>query len=120
MSTVEETRKVWEEHIKAWDAGDLDAIMVHYTEDSVLILNNTVKKGTEAVRNVFDNLFELFSNGNNIIKPEVIEGEVVYITWKFTPTGDSSYFGTDSFVVQNENIAYQTIASTLYDKYEVV
>ena len=65
-------------------------------------------------------IFELFSNGNNIIKPEVIEGEVVYITWKFTPTGDSSYFGTDSFVVQNENIAYQTIASTLYDKYEVV
>ena len=120
MSTVDETRQVWEEHIKAWDANDLDAIMVHYTEDSILILNNTVKKGTEAVRNVFDNLFKLFSNGENIIAPAVIEGEIIYITWNFTPTGDNSYFGTDSFVVQNGMIAYQTIASLLYEKYSVV
>jgi len=120
MSTVDETREVWAHHIEAWDANDLDAIMSDYSEDSILILNNTVKKGIQEVRTVFDNLFKLFSDGNNIIDPEVIEGEVVYITWNFTPTGDSSYFGSDSFVVQNRIITYQTIASTLYYKYPVV
>ncbi|NER04339.1 MAG: nuclear transport factor 2 family protein [Okeania sp. SIO3C4] len=120
MSKVDETKKVWEHHIQAWDANDLDAIMADYTEDSILILNNTVKKGIEEVRSVFDNLFKLFSNGENIIEPAVIEGEVIYITWNFTPTNDQNYFGTDSFVVQNRIITYQTIASLLYKKYPVV
>ncbi|NEP87351.1 MAG: nuclear transport factor 2 family protein [Okeania sp. SIO2C2] len=77
MTTVDETKKVWEEHIQAWDARDLDAIMVHYTEDSIMILNSTVKRGIEEIRNVFDNLFKLFDSGDNTIAPVVIEGEVV-------------------------------------------
>ncbi len=83
MSTVDETKKVWEEHIKAWDARDLDAIMVHYTEDSIMILNSTVKKVITEIRNVFNNLFKLFSNGENIIDPVITEGEVVYFTGNF-------------------------------------
>ncbi|NES64466.1 MAG: nuclear transport factor 2 family protein [Okeania sp. SIO2D1] len=120
MSTVDETKQVWAHHIEAWDANDLDAIMSDYTEDSILVLNNTVKKGIQEVRSVFDNLFKLFSNGENIISPEVIEGEIIYITWNFTPTNDHNYFGTDSFVVQNRIITYQTIGSLLYEKYPVV
>ncbi|MEL7036506.1 MAG: nuclear transport factor 2 family protein [Cyanobacteria bacterium J06592_8] len=119
--TTEETKKVWQHHIQAWDAVDLDAIMADYSEDSILILNNTVKKGIEPVRNVFANLFDLFSKGQNIIDPEVIEEEVIYITWHFTPEaeGGTCYFGTDSFVVQNSIIKYQTIGSSLYEKYIV-
>ena len=122
MSKVEETKKVWEEHIKAWDARDLDAIMVHYTEESIMILNSTVKKGITEIRNVFDNLFKLFSNGENIIDPVITEGEVVYFTWNFKPEaeGGNAYFGTDSMVVQNGIVTYQTIASLLYEKYLVV
>ncbi|MEQ9548312.1 MAG: hypothetical protein RIM23_01650 [Coleofasciculus sp. G3-WIS-01] len=30
--TIEETKKVWKHHIEAWDAGDLDEIMVDYGE----------------------------------------------------------------------------------------
>ena len=117
--TTEETQKVWKHHIEAWDARDLDEIMADYSEDSILILNNTVYKGIEAVRGVFERLFQIFSNGENIIDPEVIEGEVIYITWHFTPTNDDTYFGTDSFVVQKSIIKYQTIASLLYEKYPV-
>ncbi|MEQ8752446.1 MAG: nuclear transport factor 2 family protein [Coleofasciculus sp. G1-WW12-02] len=117
--TTEETKKVWKHHIEAWDAGDLDEIMADYGEDSILILNNTVYKGIEAVRGVFGRLFQIFSNGENIIDPEVIEGEVIYITWHFTPTNDDTYFGTDSFVVHKSMIKYQTIASLLYEKYPI-
>ncbi len=34
--------------------------------------------------------------------------------------GGNSYFGTDSMVVQNGIVTYQTIASLLYEKYLVV
>jgi ketosteroid isomerase-like protein len=118
---VVETQRVWEEHIDAWGKSDLDAIMEHYTEESVMILNNSMLKGTKAIRNVFANLFKLFNDGENKIEPAVIEGEVIYIIWNFKPRSENgkSYFGTDSFVVQNGIIKYQTIASELYEKYTV-
>lgn len=117
--TADETKKVWAEHIQAWDARDLDGIMVHYTEESIMIVNNRVYRGTQAIRKVFQHLYNLFDNGENIITPAVIEEQVIYITWNFTPTNNSEYFGTDSFVVQKGMIKYQTIASKLYDTYPV-
>jgi len=117
--TTDETREVWEHHIDAWDARDLDAIMADYAGDSILINNNKVYRGIEEIRSVFEPLFWLFSHGENIIDPAVIEEEVIYITWHFTPYNDHLYDGTDSFVVQNGIIKYQTIASLLYEKYPV-
>lgn len=117
--TTEETKKLWAHHIEAWNARDLDGIMTEYREDSILIRNNRVFKGIAEIRGVFDGLFGLFDNGNNIIDPAVLEEEVIYITWHFTPNNDREYYGTDSFVVQNGIIKYQTIASLLYEKYLV-
>jgi len=117
--TTEETKKLWEHHINAWDARDLDGIMTEYREDSILIRNNIVFKGLAEIRGVFDGLFHLFDKGNNIIDPVVIEEEVIYFTWHFTPNNDHEYDGTDSLVVQNGIIKYQTIASLLYEKYLV-
>ena len=116
-----ETQKVWQEHIDSWDARDLDGIMVHYREDSIFVGNNTVYRGVEAIRGVFTHLFDLFSKGGNLIEPAVIEGELIYILWNFTPTGDNTYFGTDTFIVRNGIITYQTVASILYDndKYKI-
>ncbi|MEB3281787.1 MAG: nuclear transport factor 2 family protein [Lyngbya sp.] len=118
--TTEETKQVWEHHIQAWDNSDLEDIMSDYSEDSILILNNTLYKGIDQVACVFDSLFDIFANGNNIIAPETIEGEVIYITWNYTPFNDDSYDGTDSFVVRNGVIEYQTIASRLYEQYPIL
>lgn len=119
---VTETKDVWQRHIEAWDASNLDAIMEDYSEESVMILNNSMLQGIKPIRNVFANLFELFNDGKNKIEPEVIEGEVIYIIWNFKPRAENgkSYFGTDTFVVQNSIITYQTIASELYQKYTVI
>ena len=121
IQKTEETKKVWQHHIEAWGAGDLDGIMADYAEDSILILNNTVYRGIEKIRGVFERLFKIFINGDNLIDTEVIEEEVIYITWHFTPTNDSERYGTDTLVVQNSIIKYQTIASILYEheKYSV-
>ncbi|GAB1542822.1 hypothetical protein NUACC21_54960 [Scytonema sp. NUACC21] len=121
IDEVAETQRVWQEHIDAWDARDLNAIMEHYSEESIMILNNSTVRGTFGIRNVFANLFKLFDSGENKIEPAVIEGEVIYIIWNFQPQAEKgkSYFGTDSFVVQNGIIKYQTIASELYEIYPV-
>ena len=119
IKTTQETEKVWKHHIDAWDARDLDGIMEDYCEDSIFIGNNKVYKGLAEIRGIFASLFDIFDHGENIIDPEVIIKELIYITWNFTPTDDDSYFGTDTFVVENGIIIYQTVASLLYDKYPI-
>ncbi len=119
IETTAATKKVWKHHIDAWGAGDLDEIMKDYSEDSIFVGNSEVYKGIDAIRGVFARLFEIFGNGENDIDPEVIRKELIYITWNFTPTGDVSYFGTDSFIVENGVITYQTVASPLYEKYPI-
>ncbi|NER38425.1 MAG: nuclear transport factor 2 family protein [Oscillatoria sp. SIO1A7] len=117
--TTEQTREVWEHHIEAWDNSDIDEIMSDYSEDSVLILNNEIYKGIDEVACVFESLFDIFADGNNIIAPETIEGEAIYITWNYTPPNDRAYDGTDSFFLRDDIIEYQTIASRLYEEYPI-
>lgn len=113
------TNEVWTHHIEAWQARSLEAIVSDYNEDSVLILNNQVFKGTNAIKNVFTQLFGIFDHGQNRIDTPVRPGRIVYITWHFTPTGESEFFGTDTFIIEQGKIAVQTIASPLYDKFPI-
>ena len=57
------TEQVWQEHIDAWVNRDLDAISVHYDEDSLMIVNNIMFRGPKEIREVFAYLFHRFDNG---------------------------------------------------------
>lgn len=111
------TAEVWQHHIDSWDRRDLDEIVSEYTDNSILIANNKIYRGPVEIRGVFSFLFQLFDNGNNIIDPAIVLERIAYITWHFTPNGDTEYYGTDSFVIEDGKIVYQTIASLLYEKY---
>ncbi len=108
---------VWNHHIKAWEARDLDAVTSDYSDDAILILNNHVAVGRGAIKQVFAQLFELFDQGENKIDTPTLAGRIVYITWHFTPEGDGEFYGTDTFVIEKGKIAVQTIASSLYDRH---
>ncbi len=113
------TTEVWEHHIQAWQARDINAIVADYNEESVLILNSKIFKGTAAIRKAFTQLFEIFKGGENVVDNPVIVDRIVYITWTYVPVGDALYDGTDTFVIENGKITVQTIASTLYKFYPV-
>ncbi|MBM7116841.1 nuclear transport factor 2 family protein [Archangium primigenium] len=108
------TQEVWRHHIQAWEARDLAAITADYTDGSVLILNNQTFRGKAAITSVFRQLFQLFDQGQNVVDTPTVDGRTVYITWHFTPKGEGTFFGSDSFVVEKGKIQIQTIASELY------
>lgn len=111
------TQQVWEEHIAAWGRADLDGIAAHYTDDSLLIVNNFKFKGKKKIRGVFNYLFKRFDQGSNVIDPAIVDGPIIYIAWNFTPAEQKeAIYGMDTFVVENGVIKYQTIASALYRK----
>ncbi|GLW18606.1 hypothetical protein Stsp01_53490 [Streptomyces sp. NBRC 13847] len=118
-ATTRATEGVWKRHIEAWGHHDLDAIMRDYNKDAVLVLNNQTYVGKAEIRKVFERLFEIFGQGENPIDTPTIKDRIVYITWHFAPNGRQAVFGTDSFVIEDDAISYQTIASPLYETYPV-
>ena len=108
------TQNVWDHHIQSWSAKDLDAILSDYSENAFVIVNNRVFQGHDQIKSVFTQLFELFSHGINKIEPAVVKAQTIYILWNFTPEAFGSFFGTDSFVVEDGKIQAQMIASELY------
>lgn len=120
VANAQTTDDVWQHHIDAWVARDLDGIVSDYTDDSVLILNNEIYQGTDEIRNVFAQLFEIFDHGDNIIDEPIVLDRYVYIIWHFTPEGSTEHYGTDTFLIEDGIITLQTIASTLYDEFPIV
>ena|GEM_PF-2627843 len=113
------TQEVWRHHINAWNDKNVAAITSDYTDSSILILNNQVFHGKAAIAHVFSQLFQIFSTGENKVDPPTINGRTIYITWHYAPKNENTFFGSDSFIVENGKIQVQTIASELYISHPV-
>ena len=106
-------------HLQSFGKGDLDGILSDYTDDSVVITpDGTVLKGPAQIGPVFKGMFEEFGKPGMRFDMGVtsVEGEVAFITWN-AETADNTYeLGTDTFVVRDGKIAYQTFAAKVTPK----
>jgi ketosteroid isomerase-like protein len=100
----EETMAVLQHHAAALVAGDLDEIMADYADDAVFISHHTgVLAGAEAIRGHFATPSGL----TNIVPTTVaVHGDYVYVCW----TADGVPLGTDTLVVRDGRIVFQTVA----------
>lgn len=116
------TEEVYSHHVQAFLSQDVDAIMKDYSENSVLITpDGEIHKGLEEIRATFDYAFpEIFPPQTRLeVSKEVIEGEIVFVTYTATDeaTGEMYMpFATDTFIIQNGKIKYQTVAADMSPK----
>jgi hypothetical protein len=113
------TDEVWNHHLDAWNKQSVNDIVKDYDEKSILILNSQIFKGEEAIGHVFSQLFNIFNKGTSRIDAPVIKDRFVYLIWYLTPKGQSEFFGTDTFVVEEGKITLQTITSAIFNTYPV-
>ncbi|ABS25751.1 conserved hypothetical protein [Anaeromyxobacter sp. Fw109-5] len=108
------TEAVLRNHLRAATVG-VDAVMQDYTDRSVLITHDATYCGLPEIRRFFTALFsELpagFFDAMKINRQEII-GEVAYILWERRPIVSRA---TDTFVVRNGTILFQTFTSASSD-----
>lgn len=100
----DETMAVLQHHAAALAAGDLDEIMVDYADDAVFISDDSgILAGAAAIREHFST-----PSGLADITPTVlhVHGDYLYVCW----TADGVRLGTDTFVVRDGRIVFQTVA----------
>lgn len=106
MSTAE-TKAVVEHHMAALQAGDIDAVMEDYTDESIFLINmGGVFIGKEAIRP----FFEAAGSPPGFTETSVqVEGEAYLVTW----SADGLPFGSDTLIVRDGKIAVQTVVISL-------
>ena len=112
METKTSTRAVIEHHLGALTES-IDAVLTDYTEDSVLFTPEGNYEGLARIRGFFTHFLDSLPEGLlEAVKIHKFEcsGEVCYLLWEAMPWLP---MGTDTFVVREGRIAYQTFASML-------
>ncbi|QMU29025.1 nuclear transport factor 2 family protein [Adhaeribacter radiodurans] len=97
-------------HIEAIKSRDLQANMIDYHENAILILGEDVFRGKEAIQGFFKFLFEsIFTEGFTIdIQKQVIEEDIIYIVWQARSSTYEIPQATDTFLIQDGLILRQT------------
>ena len=110
MATPEQ---VFEHHLAAFGAGDIEEILVDYTDATVMIHNDRCWRGLAGARAYFARwLDELLPAGSrfDLIDRQFTE-DMVFITW----TAESERFvfdyGTDTFLIERGKVTRQTVAT---------
>jgi uncharacterized protein (TIGR02246 family) len=114
-----DTKAVLDHHLAAFSAGDPDALLEDYTDDSVLILPDATVKGREALHATMTGLCTgLFKPGTYDFTMDVVkvEGDVAYIVWHASCASADVVMATDTFVVRDGKIATQTFAARIEPK----
>ncbi len=106
-----QTEAVLNHHLESIVAKDVSAIMQDYTEDSVLFTPDGPVAGIGALTTFFENFVP-------VLTPEIlksftlarrdVDGELAYILWS---AGTAIPLGTDTFVVKDGKIKFQTFAA---------
>ena len=104
---AESTQVVLERHLAALGKG-LDAIMSDYTDDSVLITNDTTCSGLDEIRGFFDALLKFPKevwDAFTMVRQEYV-GDYGHFRWHAKPFS----IGQDTFVVKDGKIVFQTVS----------
>jgi ketosteroid isomerase-like protein len=115
MSQAEDTLN---HHLQSFGGGDIDALVSDYTEDSVILFEDSLITGLDNIRGFFDDFITntLPPGCEFEMKHLQVSGDIAYIVWTAGTNALSFKLGTDTFVVKDGKIAHQTIAALVEPK----
>ncbi|WAC91811.1 nuclear transport factor 2 family protein [Mycobacterium sp. Aquia_213] len=104
--------EVFAHHGQALGAGDLDAIVADYAEDSVLISPSGVARGKDGIRKVFTTLLADLPDAAWDLKTQFFDGDVLFLEWAADSAINRVDDGVDTFVFRDGVIRAQTVRYT--------
>jgi ketosteroid isomerase-like protein len=105
-------QEIFQHHVEAIGAADLDAIVADYAEDAVVLMPDQVVRGRDDLRGLFAFLLGEIPDATWDVPTQVFEGDVLFIEW--TAVAEKARAeGVDTFVFTDDAIRVQTVRLTL-------
>ncbi|MGK5114850.1 MULTISPECIES: nuclear transport factor 2 family protein [unclassified Geodermatophilus] len=105
-------QEIFQHHVEAIGAGDVDAILADYAEDAVLITPDQVVRGRDGIRQLFTSLLGEIPDADWTVPTQVFEGDVLFIEWSAVAEKARAE-GVDTFVFAGDAIRVQTVRLAL-------
>ena len=106
-------QQVFEHHVEALGAADLDGIVEDYTDDAVFITPAGVKRGKDGIREAFTKLLADVPNADWALPTQIYEGDVLFLEWTATSAETKVEDGIDTFIFRDGMIRLQTVRYTV-------
>lgn len=107
--------EVFQHHVQALGAEDVEAILLDYGETSRVISPAGVMQGKDAIRNFFTELVRTVPKAQWTVKTTFVEN-VLFLEWTADSNRASISDGVDTFIFQNGLIQVQTVRFTAVPK----
>jgi hypothetical protein len=106
-------QEVFEHHVQALGAGDLDAIVEDYADAAAFITPARVWHGKEGVREAFTQLLADVPNASWTLPTVAYHDDVLLLEWTATSAATKVEDGIDTFVFRDGQIVVQTVRYTV-------
>ena len=110
--------EVFDHHLSVFGAGSIDGILTDYTEDTIMIYGDRVWRGLSGARDFFHMwLDELIPAGSSFdLIERVTVDEWLYITWTAESPRYRFDHGTNTFLIRDGKILFQSVATFHHEK----
>jgi hypothetical protein len=109
-------QEVFQHHVEALGAEDLDGIVSDYADDAVFITPDGVRRGKDGVRQGFVKLIGDLPGASWELPTQIYEDDVLLLEWKAESEHTKADDGIDTFVFQDGLIRVQTVRYTVVRK----
>ncbi len=115
MTDVRTPQQVFQHQGEALEAGNIEAILEDYSEDSLLIFQGNVYRGVAGARQVFTQLMADLPEADWTVN-DVFADNVLYLQWSAVANavGHEVRDGIDTFVFEDGKVRVQTTHYTVH------
>lgn len=108
-------QQIFDHHLRALLARDVEELLVDYTDDSALITPAGVAQGLGGIRAAFSQLSATLADAVFDIKSQTYHGDMLLLEWTLD-SGSRGVDGVDTFVFDDDSIRVQTISQSVRPK----
>ncbi len=112
-TTSRAPQEVFQHHVEALGAEDLDGIVSDYADDALFITPDGALRGKEGVREGFEKLVGDLPGASWDLPTQIFEDDILLLEWKAESEKVKVEDGIDTFVFRDGLIRVQTVRYTL-------
>ena len=113
MAATRSPQEVFNHHVQALGAEDLEEIVADYSDDAIFIAPAGVLRGKDGIRQAFTKLLGEIPQATWDLKTTIYEDDILFLEWGAGGGGNRIEDGIDTFVFRDGPIRVQTVRYTL-------
>jgi predicted SnoaL-like aldol condensation-catalyzing enzyme len=113
MAATRSPQEVFDHHVQALGAEDLDEIVADYSDDAIFITQAGVLRGKDGIRQAFTKLLGEIPQATWDLKTTIYEDDILFLEWSAEGGGNRIQDAVDTFVFRDGLIRVQTVRYTL-------